>query len=100
MSEFIIMIGAVADHHDRRAAEAAGPGIGHGMAPARRDLVAHAGKAELEIEGVRRLDAPALGDFAGQAAGGGDQRVASRPPLRSRRRRPARRSGPARWSAR
>ena len=74
-------VGAVADHDDRRAAEAARSGIRHRVAPAGRDLVAHAGEAEFEVERVRRLDAPALGDFAGQAAGRRNQRV-----LLSRRR--------------
>ena len=63
-------IGAVADHHDRRAAESAGPGIGHRMAPTGRDLVAHAREAELKVKGVRRLDAPAFCHFARQPAGG------------------------------
>jgi hypothetical protein len=49
--------------------------LGHGVAPAAGDLVAHAGEAELEIIGVGVLDAPALGRFAGQAARGRDHPV-------------------------
>ncbi len=68
-------VGSVAHHDDWRSAEAARPGIRHRMAPAGSDLVSHAGKAEFEVERVRRLDAPALGDFTGQPAGRGNQRV-------------------------
>ena len=64
-------VGAVADHDDGRAG-----GIGHGRAPAGGDLVAHAGEAELAVEGVRRLDAPVLHHLARQAAGGGDEEIA------------------------
>ena len=48
----------------------------HGVAPAAGDLVAHAGEAELEVEGVGPLDPPALGDLARKPACGGDEGIA------------------------
>ena len=92
-------VGAVADHDDRRAAEAAGSGVGHRMAPAGGDLVAHAGEAELDVEGVRGLDAPALGDLARKAAGRRDHGVLFARRVVHGAGRLGRRSGRARCSA-
>ena len=64
-------VGAVADHDDRRAGR-----VGHGRAPSGRDLIAHAGEAELAVERIGLFDAPVLHHFAGQPAGGGDEIVA------------------------
>src|SRR3990167_5357265 len=46
-------IGAVAEHDDGRAARATGAALGHGMAPASGDLVAHAGESEFAVKGMR-----------------------------------------------
>ena len=50
-------------------------GVGHLGAPAAGDLVAHAGEAELAVEGAGRLRPPVLAELAGQAAGGGQRQV-------------------------
>ena len=61
---------AVADHGDDVAL-----GVGHLGAPAAGDLVAHAGVAELAVEGADRLGPPVLAQLARQAAGGGEREV-------------------------
>ena len=50
-------------------------GFGHLGAPAAGDLVAHAGEAELAVEGADGLGAPVLAQLARQAAGRGQRQV-------------------------
>ena len=53
--------------------------VGHLGAPAAGDLVAHAGEAELAVEGADRLGPPVLAELAGQAAGRGQREVGRSP---------------------
>ena len=69
-------IGAVAQHHDGRATDATGAGLGHRTAPPSGDFIAHAGETEFKVKSVRRLDAPAFGHLARNAACRRDKGVA------------------------
>ena len=63
-------IGAVAGEDDHVALR-----IGHLGPPAAGDFVAHAGEAELAVEGADGLGLPVLAQLARQAAGGGQRQV-------------------------